>query len=152
MAELSFPSISLQSLVSHDPSEIILMTFLLNHNMFSGIFWFKVHMKSKLTRFILLAPINFCCEEFIHASQSTKKCAFIIFNPNLKMLLPSKLKGLLSWHQFDGLGMSVTSWTTPLQLPVFWMKRLLYYIQSIHALYFPHSIFCSSRKYITIRK
>ncbi len=34
------------------------------------------------------------------------------------MLLPSKMMGLLWWHQFDGLGMSMTSLTTPLQLSV----------------------------------
>ncbi len=34
------------------------------------------------------------------------------------MLLPSEMMGLLWWHQFDSLGMSVTSLTTPLQLSV----------------------------------
>ncbi len=48
------------------------------------------------------------------------------------MLLPSKMMGLLWWHQFDGLDISVTSWTTTLQLSVhFLIKRQLYYIQSI---------------------
>ncbi len=86
--------------------------------------------------YFVSALCYFCGEQFIHASQSTKKC-FIIFNPNLNMLLPFKMMGLLWWHQFDGLGMSVTSLTTPLQLSV------LYYIQSIrcrkktsHAFYF----------------
>ncbi len=72
------------------------------------------------------------------------------------MLLPSKMMGLFWWHQFDGLGMSVTSLATPLQLSSvhFWMKCLLYCIQSIrsrkktsHALYFPLAIFGFTRKY-----
>ncbi len=42
-----------------------------------------------------------------------KKNVFVIFNPNLKMLNPSKMMGLLWWYQLDGLGMRVTSWTTP---------------------------------------
>ncbi len=46
------------------------------------------------------------------------------------MLLPSKLKGLLWWHQFDGLDMSVTSWTTPLQLSVFISEWNAYFTTS----------------------
>ncbi len=30
-----------------------------------------------------------------------KLFAFIIFNPNVKMLLPTKMMGLLSWHQYE---------------------------------------------------
>ncbi len=65
--------------------------------------------------YVVSAHCYFCGEQFIHASQSTKikVFAFIIFNPNLKMLLRSKIMGLLSWHQYDGLGMSVTSLTRP---------------------------------------
>ncbi len=86
----------------------------------------KVRVISKLTIFILLVHIA------IFVNPQKKLFAFIIFNPNLKMLLPSKMMGLLWWHQFDGLDISVTSWTTTLQLSVhFLMKRLLYYIQSI---------------------
>ncbi len=52
----------------------------------------KVHVKSKLTIYFVNAHCNFCGEQFIHASQSTKKVfAFIIFDPNLKMFLPYKL-------------------------------------------------------------
>ncbi len=68
--------------------------------------------------------------------------------------------GLLWWHEFDGLGISVTSWTTPLQLSVFVSELNAYFTTSnqfavektSHALYFPHSIFCFSWKYVTIWK
>ncbi len=56
--------------------------------------------------------------------------ASIIFNPNLKMLLPSKMKGLLWWHQFDGLGMIMTSLTTPLQPSVFISELNAYFTSS----------------------
>ncbi len=56
--------------------------------------------------------------------------AFIIFHSNLKRLLPSKTMGLLWWHQFDGLGMSMTSLTTPLQLSVFMFEWNAYFTTS----------------------
>ncbi len=40
------------------------------------------------------------------------------------MLLPAKMMGFLSWHQFDGLGMSILNPAPP-------TVSLLYYIQSI---------------------
>ncbi len=46
------------------------------------------------------------------------------------MLLPSKMMGLLSWHQFDGMGMSMTSLTTPLQLSVFYFEWNAYFTTS----------------------
>ncbi len=56
--------------------------------------------------------------------------AFIIFHPNLKRLLPSKMLGLLWCNQFDGLGMSMTSLTTPLQLSVFMFEWIGYFTTS----------------------
>ncbi len=49
---------------------------------------------------------------------------------NLEMLLPSKMMGLLSSHQFDGLGMSMTSLTTPLQLSLFISEWNAYFTTS----------------------
>ncbi len=54
--------------------------------------------------------------------------------------------------------MSVTSLTTPLQLSVFISEGKAYFTisnqfaveKTSHALYFPHSIFCFFRKYVTI--
>ncbi len=46
------------------------------------------------------------------------------------MLFPSKMMGLLSWHQFDGLGMSMTFLTTPLQLSVFIFELNPYFTTS----------------------
>ncbi len=94
--------------------------------------YFKFRVKSKLTIFILLAYFAiFCGEQLINASQSTKHLfAFIIFNPNLKMLLPSEMMGLLWWHQFDGLGISLISLTMPLQMSVFTSEWNAYFTTS----------------------
>ncbi len=56
--------------------------------------------------------------------------AFIIFHPNLKRLLPSNMMGLLWCNQFDSLGMSMTSLTTPLQLSVFMFEWSGYFTTS----------------------
>ncbi len=90
---------------------MVLLSVLVNYNnldlncyyfltIYSLTLHIKVRVKSKLTIpvFILLAHVAiFYGEQFIHARQSTKKnvFAFIIFNPNLKILLPSKMTGLL---------------------------------------------------------
>ncbi len=97
----------------------------------------KVCVKSKLTIFILLAQIAIFVvnNSFIQVNTQKTIFAFIIVNLNLKMLLASKMMGLLWWHQFDGLGISVTSlYHAPPTVSVYLeMKRLLYYIQSIRS-------------------
>ncbi len=59
--------------------------------------------------------------------------AFIIFHPNLKRLLPSKMLGLLWCNQFDWLGHEhdILNHAPPTVSVHVWMNRLLYYIQSI---------------------
>ncbi len=76
----------------------------------------KVRVKSKLTIFILLTPFaNFVVINSSMQVNPQKNNVFaFIFHTNLKMLLPFKMTGLPSWHQFDGLGMSMTSLTPPL--------------------------------------
>ncbi len=131
-------------------------------NTIFGVNWFKVNVKSKLTIFILLAhfAIFVVNNSSMQVNPPKNVFAFIIFPPNLKMLLPAIMMGLLWWHQFDDLGMSVTSWTTPLHLSVFISEWTFYFTtsnqfaveKSSHALHFSHSIFCFSRKYVTKRK
>ncbi len=82
--------------------------------------------------------------------QTINVFAFIIFDPNLKILLPFKMMGLLWWHQLDHIhnirkcrimSMSLTlgherdilNHAPPTVSVHFRMKHLLYYIQSIRS-------------------